>query len=41
MDILAEWEARDECLLRSEGHEFLIKELSSAHRALQRMLKKL
>lgn len=34
-------EARDECLLRSEGHEFLIKEISSAHRALQRMLKEL
>ena len=32
-------EARDECLSRSEGHEFLIKELTSAHRALQRMLK--
>jgi hypothetical protein len=34
-------EARDECLSRSEGHEFLIKEISSAHRALQRMLKEL
>jgi hypothetical protein len=34
-------EARDECFSRSEGHEFLIKEISSAHRALQRMLKEL
>ncbi|WP_436395117.1 hypothetical protein ACSDBR_10415 [Acidithiobacillus ferriphilus] len=34
-------EARDECFSRSDGHEFLIKELSSAHRALQRMLKEL
>jgi hypothetical protein len=34
-------EARDECLSRSEGHEFLIKEILSAHRALQRMLKEL
>ncbi|MBU2767489.1 hypothetical protein HAP94_15225 [Acidithiobacillus ferrivorans] len=34
-------EARDECFSSSEGHEFLIKELSSAHRSLQRMWKEL
>ncbi|WP_123104782.1 hypothetical protein [Acidithiobacillus sulfuriphilus] len=33
--------ARDECLSRSEGHEFLIKELTSAHRAMQKVLKAL
>ena len=34
-------DARDECLSRSEGHEFLIKELSSAHRAVQKVLREL
>ena len=29
-------EAQDECLSRSEGHEFLIKELTSAQRALKK-----
>ena len=32
-------EAQDECLSRSEGHEFLIKELTSAQRALKKVLK--
>ncbi|MHB1642346.1 MAG: hypothetical protein ACYCS8_06760 [Acidithiobacillus sp.] len=32
-------EARDECLSRLEGYEFLIKEISSAHRALRKILK--
>jgi hypothetical protein len=32
-------DARDECLSRMEEHEYLIKELSSAHRAVQRALK--
>ena len=32
-------EAQDECLSRSEGHEFLIKELTSAQRALKKLLK--
>lgn len=32
-------DARDECLSRLEGHEFLIKELSCAHRAMQKALK--
>ena len=34
-------DARDECLSRSEGHEFLIKELTSAHRVVQKALKEL
>ncbi len=34
-------DARDECLFRSEGHEFLIKELASANRSLQKVLKAL
>jgi len=34
-------DARDECLSRMEGHEHLIKELSSAHRAMQKALKDL
>ena len=34
-------EAQDECLSRSEGHEFLIKELTSAQRALKKVLKEL
>ncbi len=32
-------EAHDECLTRSEGHEFLIKELTLAQRALKKLLK--
>jgi hypothetical protein len=34
-------DAREECLSRMEGHEYLIKELSSAHRAMQKVLKDL
>jgi hypothetical protein len=34
-------DVRDECLSRMEGHEYLIKELSSAHRAMQKALKDL
>jgi hypothetical protein len=34
-------DVRDECLSRMEGHEHLIKELSSAHRAMQKALKDL
>ena len=34
-------EVRDECFSRSEGHESLIKELSSANRLLQKVMKEL
>ena len=35
----ANQEARDECQSRTKGHEFLIKELSSAHRAMQKAMR--
>ncbi len=34
-------DAHDECLARSEDHEFLIKELMSANRAMQKALREL
>ncbi|MGC9208081.1 MAG: hypothetical protein ACP5EO_13665 [Acidithiobacillus sp.] len=34
-------EARDECQSRTKGHEFLIKELSSAHRGMQKAMREL
>lgn len=34
-------ETREDCLSRSEGHEFLIKELTSANKALQKVIKEL
>ena len=34
-------EARDECFSRTEGHGYLIKELASANRALQKVMREL
>lgn len=34
-------DVRDECLSRSEDHEFLMKELASANRAMQKVMKEL